>query len=282
MAGTNTNIDSALEELYKALSEPTDEAKVLGNNGGNISMSEGEDEGGGVADDEEGDMEKSTASDDEDDDQDDDQSDDQDDDQSDDESDDQSGDEDDDMDKSLTEGDDDMEKALAANPVLARLVDGIDDAFGGLQEAIAKSMSDQENVNDALVKGMASTLTLVKGLHATIDAQNQRIDSLTDALEKALGQPQGRKAASAGNPNPRKGQDGVGVLAKSVAGQHEGGQHDATYGMHPSVLHGKLLKGLQLAMQGDLTCKSLSVEHAQAFDRTGTVPEAVFQVIKDL
>lgn len=171
------------------------------------------------------------------------------------------------IEKSLAEGDyepddDDMViKAINASPVLTRLADGIDNAFEQLSGVLAKSMSEQENVNEALINAAAATMQMVKSLSATVGELNATVAKLANM------------------PKPKRSAGGPGgVVEKSVAGlpapNSNAEKFANTYGVHPSVLQEKLIKGIN--------AEKVPMAFANVFDRDRTIPPDVWERIKDM
>lgn len=175
---------------------------------------------------------------------------------------------DDAIDKSLTGDDeDDFSKALNSNPALAQLSNAIDEAFGGLQGALVKSMQQQEGVNEAVARGVAANINLTKSLLDMNKSLVAEMSNLAGQVARLSGQPAGPRRTASGNNPPQ-------VLEKSVGGTPPGGPNQATHGLSKSMLGEQVKRGCRQGVIG--------VREAQIFDRTGTVPAPVFERIKDL
>ena len=159
---------------------------------------------------------------------------------------------DEDMDKSLSRRfreDYSMAKSIDAAPILDELIAGIDDMADGLRKSIEDQSIQQSVVNEALIKGLSKSLQL-------LNEQNKQISDLMEQFNAIAGRPAPRKAAQPGTP----------YLEKSV-------QNNAPE-FPREVVQQKLIKGIASGV--------VQPEMAQVFDRTGSLPAHVTELIKAL
>jgi hypothetical protein len=263
--GGEHNTNSALEGLYKALNEEAEGAENDGGvEDGEEDLTKGFDgdedaEDGDAEDFEKGfepDFEKAEGGDDEDEESDADGDEDAEDGE---DADAEGDDEDDDVEKSFSDyfdadGDEDLQKSIDASSVLSRLTEATASAFDGLQETLNKSLEQQDNVNEALVTGLTSTIHLLKSI-------GNQVETLSAEVARMGSTPTARRSAAASTP----------TLKKSVANTQPPSEME---GLTHQELQEKLVKGAQKGLVG--------VDTISAFDRTGSVPAAVFAKVKDL
>lgn len=160
-----------------------------------------------------------------------------------------------DMDKSLSgrlRTDDDMAKSIDAAPILDELIVGIDELADRLSKSLDDQSTQQNVVNEALIKGLSKALQMLQ-------AQGEVNKSLSDTLAVLSGRPAtARKAA----------QPGTQVLEKGMGGVTQ------ESGMPREVIQQKLVKGIGMGIVG--------AEQASIFDRTGAIAPQTFELIKSL